>query len=270
MGGNFPPFFLNRNFCLSPISLLISTGRFWEELGKYMKEQKVSKDFDRMIVEAVRENYSFFAWQSISGVVEKCELKVKAYRKTHNEIELELCAGQEERLAKVISGNRLLNIYVPELSVSFCSEIKSSGEDKRIKLSSPSEFVFYERRKHERVQPSKVCYVNFEHNKQAVRKPVYDFSLGGIALLLSKTERINVEKGKVLNDFVVEVGLRKIKVTAECVNSIVIERFKLENLPYGGFKIGFRFTNISAEDKQYLQEFITHEKIMAEARKKAV
>lgn len=235
-----------------------------------MKEQKASKDFDRMIVEAVRENYSFFAWQSIGGVVEKCELKIKAYRKDYSEIELELCVGQEDKLAKVISGNRTLNIYVPELSVSFCSDLKSSAEGKKIKLSPPNDFVFYERRKHERVVPSKVCFVSFEHNKQIVRKPIYDFSLGGIAIVLGKTERINVEKGKMFADFTVEIGLKKIKVKAECVNSIVIDRFKLDNLPYGGFKIGFRFTDISAEDKSYLQEFITHEKIMEESRKKAI
>jgi len=235
-----------------------------------MKEQKASKDFDRMIVEAIRENYSFFAWQSIGGVVEKCELKVKAYRKEYMEIELELCVGQEENLAKVISGNRILNIYVPELSVSFCSVLKSSTEGKKIKLNPPVDFVFYERRKHERVVPSKVCFVSFEHNKKMVRRSVHDFSLGGIAIVLSKTERMNIEKGKTLDNFTVEIGKKKIKVKAECVNSIVIDRFKLENLPYGGFKLGFRFTEISAEDKSYLREFVAHEKIMEEARKKAI
>ncbi len=84
-----------------------------------MKEQKRSKDFDRMIIEAVQGHYSFFAWQSIGGVVEKCELKIKAYRKDYNEIELEACPGEEDRLGLVISGNRVLNIYVPESSISF-------------------------------------------------------------------------------------------------------------------------------------------------------
>ncbi len=237
-----------------------------------MKEQKVSKDFDRMIVEAVRENYTFFAWQSIGGVVEKCELKIKAYRKDYNEIELELREGQEDKLAKIISGSRILNIYVPELSVSFCSELKSAAamDNKRIKLCPPTEFLFYERRKHERVQPSKVCFVSFEHNKQMVKKPIYDFSLGGIAILLPKAERINVEKNKVFKDFIVEIGMRKMKVEAECVSTLVIDRFKLENLPYGGNKLAFRFLTISAEDKDYILEFVTHEKLMQEARKKAI
>ena len=96
-----------------------------------MKESKRSKDFDRMIIEAIREKFSFFAWQSIAGIIEKCELKVKAYRKDFKEIELELLPDQDGQLSKVISGNKLLNVYVPGLSVSFTSELKSISEDKK-------------------------------------------------------------------------------------------------------------------------------------------
>lgn len=234
-----------------------------------MNEQKRSKDFDRMIVEAVQENVSFFAWQSIGGTVEKCELKIKAYRKDYNEIELELCPGQENTLAKVISGNRILNIYVPELSVSFSSELKSVTADKRVKLYPPTDYSFYERRKHERVQPAKSCFVSFEHNKNIIRKTIYDFSMGGIAIILPKSDKVVITKGKLFNVFTLDIGTRKIKVKAECVNSFNIDRFKFENLPYGGYKIAFRFTDISKEDKAFLAEFVTHEMLMQQVQKKA-
>lgn len=234
-----------------------------------MKEQKRSRDFDRMIVEAVQENLSFFAWQSIGGIVEKCELKIKAYRKDYNEIELELCMGQEDKLAKVISGNRILNIYVPELSVSFSSELKSVTVDKKVKLYPPEDYAFYERRKHERVQPAKTCFVSFEHNKIMIKKSIYDFSLGGIAVILPKSDKVVVTKGKIFTVFVLDIGQRKIKVKAECVNSFSIDRFKFDNLPYGGFKLAFRFTEIAKEDKAFLAEFITHEMLMQQVQKKA-
>ncbi|MBC7539862.1 MAG: PilZ domain-containing protein [Bacteriovorax sp.] len=234
-----------------------------------MKEQKRSKDFDRMIVEAVQENLSFFAWQSIGGIVEKCELKIKAYRKDYNEIELELCAGQEDKLAKVISGNRILNIYVPELSVSFSSELKSVTVDQKVKLYPPSDYAFYERRKHERVQPSKTCFVSFEHNKMMIKKSIFDFSLGGIAVILPKSDKVIISKGKAFAVFVLDIGLRKIKVKAECINSFSIDRFKFDNLPYGGFKLAFRFTEISKEDKAFLADFITQEMLMQQIQKKA-
>ncbi|MDO9181778.1 MAG: PilZ domain-containing protein [Bacteriovorax sp.] len=233
-----------------------------------MKEQKKSKEFDRMIAEAVQGNLSFFAWQSIGGLIEKCEMKIKAYRKDYNEFELELCDGQDENLEKVISGNRILNIYVPELSVSFSSELKLITSDKKIKLFPPVEYTFYERRKHERVQPAKTCFVSFEHNKVIIKKSIYDFSMGGIAIILSKSDKVANTKGKIYALFVLDIGLRKIKVKAECVNSFAIDRFKFDDLPYGGHKLAFRFTEISKEDRAFIAEFITHEILLQQIQKK--
>lgn len=234
-----------------------------------MKEQKRSKDFDKMIVEAVLGNVSFFAWQSVAGIVEKCELKITAFRKDYNEIELELCAGQEDNLAKVISGNRLLNVYVPELSVSFSSKLKSVTTDNKVKLYTPTDYSFFERRKHERVQPSKECFLSFEHNKHIIKKSIYDLSLGGIAVILPKSDKIIFTKGKLFTVFIIDIGTKKIKVKAECANSFSIDRFKFDNLPYGGFKLAFRFTEISKEDKAFLADFLTHEILMQQLLKKA-
>ena len=234
-----------------------------------MKESKRSKDFDRMIIEAIREKFSFFAWQSIAGIIEKCELKVKAYRKDFKEIELELLPDQDGQLSKVISGNKLLNVYVPGLSVSFTSELKSISEDKKIKIYSPKEFTFFERRKHERVIPAKTCFVSFEHNGRIVRKSIYDFSMGGIAIVLPRSDKILVKKNKESRACVLEIGLKKIKIKAECVNSSVVDRFKVENLPYGGFKIAFRFIEMAKDDKAYFVEFIIHELLSKQIHKKA-
>lgn len=234
-----------------------------------MKDLKRSKDFDRLMVEAVQGGYSFFAWNSVGGVVEKCGLKIKAYRKDYNEIELEMIHGEEEKLGKVVSGNRILNIYVPEISVSFSSELKTVTSDKKVKLYIPGDFSFYERRKHERVQPAKTCYVSFELNKHMVRKPIYDFSIGGIAFILPKSDKMIVSKGKAFDTFVIEIAFKKIKVKAVCVNSFTIDRFKHENLPYGGYKVAFRFTEISPEDRKFLMDFVTTEMIAQQVKKKA-
>lgn len=221
-----------------------------------MKEQKRGKDFDRMIIEAVQSNYSFFAWQSLGGVVEKCELKIKAFRNDYNEIELEAKSTEEVALAKVISGNRLLNIYVPELSISFSTELKNVTANK-VKIYPPKEYSFYERRKHERIQPTKTCYVSFEIAKMMMKKSVFDISLGGFAIILPKSDKIVVTRGKEFPVMTLDVYGRRITVKAECVAAITIDRFKLDSLPYGGYKIAFRFTQISKEDKDYLIEFVT-------------
>jgi hypothetical protein len=234
-----------------------------------MKTQKTGTNFSRMIIEAVQENYSFFAWQSLGGVVEKCELKIKAYRKDYNEIELEARPEQDEALVKVISGNRLLNIYVPEISVSFSAELKSVSADKKIKLHLPTEYLFYERRKHERLEPLKTCYVSLELNKTIVKKNIFDISLGGIAIVLPKSEKVNIPKGKEFPLLILDILGRKMKVKAECTNTNIIDRFKLDSLPYGGYKIAFRFTEISQEDRDFLVEFVTHQTLIQQHAKKA-
>jgi hypothetical protein len=232
-----------------------------------MKEQKIGKDFDRMIVEAVQGNMSFFAWQSLGGIVEKCELKVKAYRKDYGEIELDVRPEHYESLAKVISGNRVLNIYVPELSVSFSAELKNVSAEKKIKIYVPKDYFFYERRKHERIQPLKTCYVSLEINKVTMKKSIFDISLGGIAIILPKTDKVIISKGKEFPLFVLDICDRKIKVKAECTNSVAIDRFKLDSLPYGGYKIAFRFTEVSKADKEFLLEFVTHQVLLQHIKK---
>ena len=59
------------------------------------------------------------------------------------------------------------------------------------------------------------------------------------------------------------------KLKAECINSFMIDRFKFDNLPYGGHKLAFRFMAISKEDKAYLIDFLTNEMLNQLIEKKA-
>ena len=234
-----------------------------------MKLQKRSKDFDKMIVEAIKEGFSFFAWQSVGGNIEKCEMKVKAYRKDANEIELWICSGQENKMDLIFTGSRIVNIYVPELSVSFSSEIKSITEVKKLKLYPPLEYSFFERRKHKRIRPIKPCMVSFVLNRVIIRKPVYDFSLGGIAIILPNSAKMIIQKGKVFEVFILDFGNHRIQIKAECVNSVTIDRYKVDDLPYGGFKLAFRFTEISIKDRAFITDFVTNEILMEQLHKEA-
>jgi hypothetical protein len=234
-----------------------------------MKEQKRSSDFDKMLIAAVKNDLLFFVLRSIDGNVEKCEMRIKAYRKDYNEIELELCANEEEKLTKVISGNRILNIYVPDISVSFFAELKTITVENKIKLYLPLNYIFHNRRKHERIQLEKTCYLSFEYNNIMVRRPIYDLSIGGVSIILPKSDKIRIIKGKKYDIFVMDIGIRKIKVKSECINAFSINRFKVANLPYGGFMLAFRFTEIGIKDKEYLNEYIAHEMLVRQVQKKA-
>ena len=76
-------------------------------------------------------------------------------------------------------------------------------------------------------------------------------------------------QGKFFEIFILDFGNHKIKVQAECVNSIIIDRFKIENLPYGGFKLAFRFTQVSTKDKAFIADFVMNEILMQQVHKEA-
>ncbi len=214
------------------------------------------KNFEKMMVEAIQKDFSLFAWQSLGGVIEKCELKIIHFRKDYNIMELELASPLMNNLDKVISGDRIVNLYVPALSVSFSSELKSITGDNKLKISIPNEYAFYERRKHERVQPAKTCYVSFELNKVSQRKNIFDISQGGIAIILPKSKRMAMDNCNDYFELTMDILGTKIKAEAQCVGSMIIDAYRSENLPYGGYKVAFRFSKMSLEDREFIKNFI--------------
>ena len=234
-----------------------------------MKELRKNKNFESMITEAIKNNYIFFAWQAIDGAIEQSELQIKSYRKEFNDIEFDIPEEQKDKFSKIISGNRILNIYVPELSVSFSSELKSVATSGKVKIALPLEYSFYERRKHERITTSKICHVSFKKGLRDFRRSIFDFSVGGISIILSNSDKISIVKGTLFAELIIEIGSKKIKTKAECVNAFLIDRHKFDYLPYGGYKIAFRFTEMSKIDKLYIAEFVTHETLTNKIKKRA-
>lgn len=234
-----------------------------------MKDKELGKDFENMMIESIQNKVPFYGWQSYGGILEKCELNVKAFRKDHGEIELEVTPGFENDLGKIISGNRVLNIYVPELSISFVAELKNVGLNGKIKIYLPKSYSFYDRRKQERVRLAKTCYVSFEFNKLMLKKSIYDLSMGGVAIILPKSDKIAIEKGRVFPNFLLEIYGQKIKIKVECVGGVAINRFKLDSLPYGGYKIAFRFVSLEKKEREIITSFILEQVLIEKAAQKA-
>jgi c-di-GMP-binding flagellar brake protein YcgR len=138
-----------------------------------------------------------------------------------------------------------------------------------MKILPPEEYSFHERRKHERLQPVKTCYAAIELNKAVMKKAIYDISIGGFAIILPKSEKVNVSKGKIIPLVVLEIDGKKMKLNVECVNSVTIDRYKIDDLPYGGYKIAFRFAQVSTEDRAFLTEYVTHQVLLKLHIKKA-
>ncbi len=213
------------------------------------------KSVEKVLIEIIQEGNSVFAWKSVEGVIKKTEFKIKAFRKEYNELELwKVETGAS--LSEILNSNREMNFYVPESSVSFSANLKLVLDEQKIKIIPPEELSYYERRKHERVELEK-SFAIMELNKVQYKKAIFDLSLGGFALLLPKMERLPVKKGSEISSCSIEINSRKIKLKIECVSTTTIDRFRHEHLPYGGYKIAFRFIEISKEDKAFLLDLIT-------------
>ncbi len=221
-----------------------------------MKEIVRDRNFEKKITDAIQMKSKVIGWQNLNDVISKCELIVKGYKKENNEIDLEISAKSSEKLDMIVSGKRTINFYMPAQSISFVSTIVSLGENGKVKISAPECYQFHERRDNERIQPASVCYVSYEFQKLFFKKSIFDISVGGFSFILTKNDKIHFDKGSVITDVVLEIGRRKIKVKAECVNSMYIDRFKIDNLPYGGHKIAFKFLQISETDKAFLKDMV--------------
>lgn len=221
-----------------------------------MKEIARDRNFEKLIVELVQTQAPAIAWQSLSGVVTKVELTAKAFRKEYAEIELIVKNGRGEELQKVIGGNRMINLYLPASSISFSSPVKAISEDFKIKIALPETYQFYERRENERVQPKKTMYVTFEINKVTYKKSLFDISVGGFSIIVPRTDKLSITKGSIFPQMTIEMGGKKIKVKVECANNFSVDRYKFENLPYGGQKIAFKFLAIAPEDQQIINNLI--------------
>lgn len=234
-----------------------------------MKIEKSGKNFDKKIVEAIQQDFIIFGWNSFDGAITKCELKIKAYRKDYNEIELLVRKGSAQSLVDLINGEKKINIYIPELSLSFVANIKSLSENSSLKLDIPEEYSFFERRRYERVQPTRSVFTQLNLNRLQTRIAVHDISVGGLSIILPKSNKVYLNKNDVFENVNLYINERKLSATIECVSAQLLDRFKSEALPYGGYKIAFRFIHLSESDKEFLIEYVTHEVLLASKLKKA-
>lgn len=233
-----------------------------------IKSQSTKKDFDKKIIEAIKKGYSAVAWNTFDGVVEKCDLKLRALRKDYSEIELECIPENVEKLKNIISGNVMVKIFIPELSISFKSKIKSATSIEKMKLAIPEEFSFYERRQHIRVNPERLSFAYISYTQHALRSQIHDISLGGFSVILAKSNKVSIEAKKKFEKVSIEVYGRKIVADIECTNSITLDNYKVESLPYGGFKVSFRFLSMNQLDREYLSDYITNQILLDDSIKK--
>lgn len=220
-----------------------------------MKKNKYDRQFEKRIIEAIQKNYLCYIWNTIDKVIYKVPLQIKTLRKDYNEIEFDVSEEHNNDLKNILSGSGQVKIFIPDLSIAFASELKRL-DNKKIKIGIPEEYTFHERRKHIRVKPEQACFANVNYSGFTPKMSIYDISLGGFSIIYPKSNRVSVEPN---TDYqiIIDVYGHKISSKAKCVGGFVLESNKVEDLPYGGYKVAFEFVGLNERDKKYLMDIIT-------------
>ncbi len=234
-----------------------------------MKVEKVNRDFDKKIVEAITKKFPVVAWNSINSVIYKTQLTLKAYRKDYSELEFNVPEESIEEFSKLLEGGDKFRVYLPDLSIAFSLVVKQYSDPKMIKVFIPESFTFHERRNHERVKPDRLCYAYINFKNATPRVNIFDVSLGGFSVVYPKSLKVDIKEEEIYSNISLDIYGHKITGKFECVNTVSLDPHKVEALPYGGFKVAFRFVEIQSRDLDYLREFISTKIIQASSFKKA-
>ena len=234
-----------------------------------MKVEKVNRDFDKKIVEAITQKFQVVAWNSINSVIYKTQLTLKAYRKDYGELEFNIPEERAEEFSKLLEGGDKFRVYLPDLSIAFSLVIKQYSSEKAVKTFLPENFTFHERRNHERVKPDHLCYAYINFKNGTPRVNIFDVSLGGFSVVYPKSLKVDIKEEHLYSNISLDIYGHKITGKFQCVNTVSLDPHKVEALPYGGFKVAFQFVEIAQRDLDYLREFISNKIIQSANFKKA-
>ena len=234
-----------------------------------MKVEKVNRDFDKKIVEAITQKFQVVAWNSINSVIYKTQLTLKAYRKDYGELEFNIPEERAEEFSKLLEGGDKFRVYLPDLSIAFSLVIKQYPSEKTVKTFLPDNFTFHERRNYERVKPDRLCYAYINFKNATPRVNIFDVSLGGFSVVYPKSLKVDIKEEHLYSNISLDIYGHKITGKFQCVNTVSLDPHKVEALPYGGFKVAFQFVEISQRDLDYLREFISNKIIQSANFKKA-
>lgn len=234
-----------------------------------MKIEKVNRDFDKKIIEAITKKFPVVAWNSNNSVIHKTQLTLKAYRKDYGELEFNIPEEKQEEFVKLLDGGDKFRVYLPDLSIAFSLVVKQYSDIKVVKTFIPDNFTFHERRNFERVTPDRLCYayINFKNAKPRVN--IFDVSLGGFSVVYPKSLKVDIKEEQIYDNISIDIYGHKIVGKFQCVNTVSLDPHKVESLPYGGFKVAFKFVEISQRDLDYLRDFISTKIIQSSDFKKA-
>lgn len=220
----------------------------------------MKKDLKVEILDSFKKKHTVFAWVMQNDQVVRAELKFITVEIEKKKINLIPTPESQSYLEEMINGLGRINLIIPEKSLIFESEMLNFDENNNLSVSFPKYYRFYERRNFERIDPFIPIKVEFLTNNVKVLKDCFDISVGGFSLVFSKTESVPLNLGDEIKEVKVTRILDSHLSKALVVNVIKLKPFMLDNCPYGGTRVSFKFDRPSQKLVSAILEVINGQK----------
>ncbi len=225
-------------------------------MGGLAKKEKEMTELEKRFQKSLIQKDRLIAWYSFNGQLLRCNLNFKQKNTRKNEIVLQVEPNEIYIMDLMISGNDIINFYIPSKSIHFKAILKNYTESGQLSISMPYEVKEEERRRDIRVEPDIDIKISFMYNGNWYTRKTFDVSAGGFSIVFGEQEKIKVEKEQDIGIIKIDLLDRSIIAKAQVATIMKLRPFLLENCPYGGQRISFMFTEIEPRDRAFIAAYI--------------
>lgn len=204
-------------------------------------------------------------WKFVGSKKITANIRITVINKTNGTIIFSPTLEDTEVLKKIIGSSEALNFYIPAGSTLFQCNIKQVESPERVVVFAPKFIAQLERRKWLRLKTIDRQNVRIQFSKridpikttqQFYRKNIFDLGVGGLALIMTKSESKFFIQGEIIKGVELLIDDLKIVADLEVINHIELKPGQENDQHYKVWKIGFRFAGMQKKDQEYISSFV--------------
>lgn len=233
-------------------------------------ENKLKKIYEEKLIYSLllaskEKLEQILVWKFVGNKKITARVKLSIINKTTKTISINSHEDDIDILSQILSSSECLNFYIPNGSSLFQTSIKNIESAQRVVLRFPQFVAQLERRKWIRLNAEDFPNIRIQFTKkndplkstqQFYRKNLHDLGVGGMAIMMSKSEAKFFLKGEKIKAVELLIDDSKIVVDLEVVNQIELNPSTQSNHYYKVWKIGFRFAGMQKKDQELISGFI--------------
>lgn len=218
-----------------------------------------------MLLNAKEKQHPVYVWRIIGDKKILSQIKLDLILSARGE--LRISPTEESLIAfnHVVGGCRNINLFFPNSSTLFQSEVKEGHGDYGLVISMPNFIAQMERRKWLRMTGEMNSKLRIQFSKktslphpmnQFFSKSLTDISAGGSSFFVSRAELRFLAEGEELKNLELLVDGIKMKVNAKVLRVQELSRHSYPSALGKTYKVSLSFSHIDKKDQDQLAKFI--------------